>query len=72
MKTVALHGHPTKGNKVIEALEILGGINSSKYFGNELSFVYYINKDKIISTKKVNGDLENFLVIFNIISIFFI
>lgn len=63
MKTLAIHGHPTKGDKVIEALEILGGINSSKYFGNELSFVYYINKDKIISTKKVNSDLENFLVL---------
>ena len=63
MKTLAIQGHPTKGDKVIEALEILGGINSSKYFGNELSFVYYINKDKIISTKKVNSNLENFLVL---------
>lgn len=63
MKTLAIQGHPTKGDKVIEILETLGGINLSKYFGNELSFIYYINEDKIINTKKVNSNLEGFLIL---------
>lgn len=41
MKTLAIHGHPTRGREVIEILEMLGGENKADLSGSSL-YIYYI------------------------------
>ena len=48
MKTLAIHGHPTKGKKILEILEMLGGKNISDIKGNH-SYLYYIDDNNFIS-----------------------
>jgi hypothetical protein len=40
---IAIQGHPTRGNEVIEILESLGGENRYDQSGSNEKFVYYIN-----------------------------
>lgn len=48
MAQLAIKGHATRGNEVIELLEMLGGKNIYKYNGNYDSLYYYIGKNNII------------------------
>ena len=41
---LGIFGNEKKGNKVIQFLEMLGGVNSSDYNGMDCKYVYYINK----------------------------
>lgn len=43
MADLAIKGHPTRGEEVIEILEMLGGINALENCGNNTKIVYYIN-----------------------------
>jgi hypothetical protein len=45
MKNLVIKGHATRGNEVIEILEMLGGKNSTKLVGNAPSCGYYIDSD---------------------------
>lgn len=45
MKKLAIKGHNTRGNEVIELLEMLGGRNKDRYYGNIPSFYYFINEN---------------------------
>lgn len=66
MKTLAIHGHPTRGREVIEILEMLGGENKADLNGNSL-YIYYINCNNRIDLssklqdKFVTFHLEEFL-----------
>lgn len=63
MKLV-IKGHPTKGNKVIEILEMLGGINVHHHKGNDSCVGYTIEENEIRSIPYILGDED-----FNILSI---
>lgn len=66
MKTLAIHGHPTRGREVIEILEMLGGINKAALGGDSL-YIYYIDCNNRIDLssklqdKFVTFHLEEFL-----------
>jgi hypothetical protein len=45
MKNLVIKGHATRGNEVIEILEMLGGKNSTKLVGSASSCGYYIDSD---------------------------
>lgn len=45
MAQLAIKGHATRGNEVIEILEMLGGKNSTKLVGSASSCGYYIDSD---------------------------
>lgn len=55
MATFAIKGHATRGNEVIELLEMLGGINIHNLNGNQ-NYAYYI----IDSDKEIKGGLYVF------------
>lgn len=69
MVNLAILGHATRGQEVIEILEMLGGkIRRGRFVGHELSCGYYINADGYIGFKhysQFNDDaiftLEEFL-----------
>ena len=70
MKKLAILGHPTEGNKVIEILEMLGGNNKNGWECKNPRLVYYIDNDtgliEFINTCNLNEDilrytLEGFL-----------
>ena len=70
MKRLAIEGHATRGEKVIEILEMLGGSNACKLIGNNSREIYYIDENyknfiTCSETKKVCGyiifTLEEFL-----------
>lgn len=46
MAHLAIQGHATRGNEVIELLKMLGGIDSGFFSGNEIDRFYYIEVDK--------------------------
>lgn len=48
MAHLAIQGHATRGNEVIELLKMLGGIDSGFFSGNEIDRFYYIEVDKSI------------------------
>jgi hypothetical protein len=48
MAQLAIKGHEYRGKEVIEILEMLGGENSSKYFGDDDSAVYSIEGQEIV------------------------
>ncbi len=64
MATVAIKGHPERGNEVIEILEMLGGKNRSLLFGDSALY-YAIDREGIISThceeQVIQFTLEEFL-----------
>ena len=66
MKTLAIHGHPTRGNEVIKILEMLGGENKATLSGNGL-YIYYIDCNNCIDLSSTLQDkfitfhLEEFL-----------
>lgn len=64
MATLAIKGHPKRGNEVIEILEMLGGRNLSLLFGDSALY-YAINREGIISThceeQVIQFSLEEFL-----------
>lgn len=71
MAKLAIKGHSTRGNEVINILEMLGGYNLHSYSGDEVGMCYYIDNDeyygKVISLIKIPTDsivftLEEFLV----------
>lgn len=43
MARLAIKGHPTRGNEVIEILKMLGGKNALKHSGNNVKVLYYIS-----------------------------
>ena len=49
IKKIMIQGHPTRGEKVIKALEDLGGINSSNLKGTSEKLYYYIDNKNYIS-----------------------
>lgn len=61
MKLV-IKGHPTKGNKVIEILEMLGGINVHHHSGNDSCVGYTIEENEIRSIPYILGD-EDFNIL---------
>ena len=48
MAQIALKGHDTRGNEVIEILEMLGGKNILGYFGDDDDAVYSIEGNEIV------------------------
>lgn len=71
MAKLAIKGHATRGNEVIDLLEMLGGKNIpyGNLGGNNPNEVYYINKEGYINwSKQASGKatftLEDFLVRF--------
>lgn len=46
MAHLAIQGHATRGNEVIELLKMLGGIDSGFFSGNEIDRFYYIEVDR--------------------------
>lgn len=44
MADLAIHGHPTEGNKIIEIFEALGGVNAYDYEG-DWEIMYYLLED---------------------------
>lgn len=64
MATLAIKGHPEKGNEVIEILRMLGGNNRSLLFGDSPLY-YAIDREGIISThceeQVIQFSLEEFL-----------
>ena len=48
MAELAILGHPTRGNEVVELLEMLGGKNIHDYVCNVSGYAYIINKQGII------------------------
>ena len=64
MATLAIKGHPERGNEVIEILEMLGGKNRSLLFGDSALY-YAIDREGIISThceeQVIQFSLEEFL-----------
>lgn len=48
MANLAIIGHATRGNEVIEILEMLGGKNSTKYFGDDDDAIYSIEGQEIV------------------------
>ena len=51
MSQLAIKGHPTRGKEVIQLLEMLGGIMSSKILGTEVFCGYYIHSKGHIDYK---------------------
>ena len=54
---IAIKGHRTRGNEIIELLKMLGGKYGQyvEYFGNEPTLVYYINDHGYISADEINN-----------------
>jgi hypothetical protein len=50
MAQLAIKGHATRGNEVIEILEMLGGENRFQREGDNKDRFYYIDKNKYIQT----------------------
>lgn len=48
MAQLAIKGHETRGKEVIEILEMLGGKNSTKYFGDDDDAIYSIEGQEIV------------------------
>lgn len=48
IRTLAIKGHPKRGKEVIQLLEMLGGNNANKYYGEYSDRVYYINENGYI------------------------
>lgn len=48
MAQIAFKGHDTRGKEVIEILEMLGGVNTSQYFGDDDESVYIIEGHDIV------------------------
>lgn len=42
-KKIAIKGHPTRGNEVIELLKMMGGVNESNHSGKGENSIYYLN-----------------------------
>jgi hypothetical protein len=63
MIQLAIKGHPTRGNEVIEILEMLGGENKEGYCGHNPNIAYYIShKNTIVCDWGINSfTLEEFL-----------
>ena len=49
-KKLAIIGHTTRGNEVIELLEMMGGVNSKNFSGKCNFFYFFIDNDNIISS----------------------
>ncbi len=56
MAQLAIKGHATRGNEVIELLKMLGGVNSANFSGKETDRGYYIEVDKSICF--IDNDVE--------------
>lgn len=49
-KKLAIVGHPTRSNEIIELLEMMGGVNSKNFSGKCDFFYFFIDNDNIISS----------------------
>ena len=49
MTKIAIQGHSTRGEEVIQILESLGGKNKHKFFGDSWVYYYFIDKRKNIN-----------------------
>lgn len=56
MAHLAIKGHPTRGNEVIETLEMLGGKREGVFLGNVIDVGYYID-----SNGEIDYEYANFL-----------
>lgn len=68
-KKLAIKGHSTRGQEVIEILEMLGGVNSDETYGdlpNNWDVSYYIFKDGVISVSEDKILIKNQFVIFTL------
>lgn len=61
-KILAIKGHPTRGNEVLEILEMLGGKNISNIKGN-CTYLYYIDDNNFIS---LTDSYRNDFIIFTL------
>jgi hypothetical protein len=66
MKNLVIKGHATRGNEVIEILEMLGGKNSTKLVGNASSCGYYIDSDGNIAYHYYSSSYFNDAIQFTI------
>ena len=53
-KKLAIKGHSTRGNEVIELLEMIGGYNDSSLFGDNSNCAYFITDSGNIGCKDAN------------------
>ena len=51
MANLAIQGHPSEGNKIIEIFEALGGVNANNYEGN-WEVMYYLLEDMPVIVHK--------------------
>ena len=56
MVILAIRGHATRGNEVIELLEMFGGINSNNLYGDGSYAYYTIDSDKEIKGIYMSDD----------------
>ena len=64
-KKLSIIGHSTRGQEVIEILEMLGGINKWEYLGDRQLCAYYIgnyNSISYISKEKLNDSFITFTI----------
>lgn len=62
MANLAIKGHATRGNEVIEILEMLGGRNPTKLQGNASSCGYYIDSDGNIAYRYSLNEFIQFTI----------
>ena len=62
-KKLAIKGHPTRGKKVIELLEMLGGHNGSNLLGNKSDYVYFITDSGDIGCRDTNHILIDYFTL---------
>ena len=55
-KNLAIKGHPTRGEEVIELLEMMGGINCYNLYGDENYACYIIENGEIKGCEYIFGD----------------
>lgn len=56
LKKLAIRGHSTRGNEVIELLEMMGGINCYNLYGDENYACYIIENGEIKGCEYIFGD----------------
>lgn len=61
MARLAIKGHPTRGNEVIETLEMLGGKREGVFLGNVIDVGYYIDSNGYIDYGYANF-LDNTII----------
>lgn len=63
---LAIKGHPTRGNEVIEILKMLGGENKLEHYAMLDNYIYFIGMNKIIRLQHIDALLPGQYVIYSL------